>query len=301
MSTTHYRPQAPRPDEYPPHHRQVGWLNRLPVSALLVFSAAIAAITVVVTSAIPEPASSDAVLFRAPEAAAKPPPPDPEPSPTTAAALPSVPATPALDDSVLRLAGPVPSSGTGSFQYASSRGLLLGTAGPLRRYRVAVERGSGVDAGEFAAAVDGALGDQRSWTGGGRRRLQRVSGGADHDFTILLATARTAGRLCAAGGVNIRVGGRPYTSCRVSHTVVLNLDRWHRSVDHLVAAGVPLAEYRTYVVNHEVGHEFGYGHEGCPRSGAPAPVMMQQTLFLNGCLPNPWPYLNGARYAGPRV
>lgn len=269
-------------------------------SASLAVTGGIAAVAVAATLFAPGRSSPDVVLFKAPEPAAAQRLPDAEPS-LVAAAVPPVRARPALDASVLRLPGPVPSSGTGSFGYASSPGHVLGTAGPLRRYRVAVERGSGVDAEAFAAAVDEALGDERSWTGSGRLRLQRVPAQARHDFTILLATANTAGRLCAAGGVNIRVGGRPYTSCRVSGKVILNLDRWQLSVDHLVAARVPLDLYRAYVVNHEVGHQLGYRHEGCPRRGAQAPVMMQQTLFLDGCRPNPWPYVDGARYAGPRL
>lgn len=300
MSETQSGEPAPQPDLDAPSHRRGPRLSGLPASALLAVTSAIAAIILVAMMAAPEATRSDAVFFQAPEAVAAKPFPDMEPS-SSPLSTPSVPATPVLDASVLRLPGPVPSSGTGAFQYASSPGLLLGTAGPLRRYRVAVERGSGIDVEEFAAAVDEALGDERSWTRGGRLRLQRVPDRARYEFTIVLATANTAGRLCAAGGVNIRVGGRPYTSCRVTGKVILNLDRWQLSVDHLVAARVPLALYRAYVVNHEVGHQLGHRHEGCPRRGAPAPVMMQQSLRLGGCVANAWPYVDGARYAGPPV
>ncbi|MCM0675848.1 DUF3152 domain-containing protein, partial [Micromonospora phytophila] len=202
---------------------------------------------------------------------------------------------------VLRLPGPVPSTGPGRFGYDDRVGPVLGDAGTLRRYRVAVESGAGEDAGEFASAVGAALAGPGSWVDGGEVRLQQVPGGAAHDFTVFLATAGTAGRMCAAGGVDIRVGGRPYTSCRASGQVIINLDRWRLSVPHFVHTGVPLAVYRTYVVNHEVGHQLGYRHERCPGARRPAPVMMQQTLFLDGCVANPWPYRNGRRYAGPRL
>ncbi|KXK63543.1 hypothetical protein AWW66_01935 [Micromonospora rosaria] len=202
---------------------------------------------------------------------------------------------------VLRLPGTAPSAGRGTFGYDGRTGPVLGRAGDLRRYRVAVERGSGEEVTAFADAVHTALAGPGSWVDGGRLRLRQVPGSGPYDFTVYLATARTAGRMCAAGGVDIRVGGRPYTSCRAVGRVIINLDRWRTSVPHYVRAEVPLAVYRTYVVNHEVGHELGYRHERCPGAGRPAPVMMQQTLFLRGCVANPWPYRDGRRYAGPRL
>ncbi|MBO4210442.1 DUF3152 domain-containing protein [Micromonospora echinofusca] len=195
--------------------------------------------------------------------------------------------------------GAPPTAGTGTFSYEMTAGTVRGRAGALRRYRVAVENGSGEDVAAFANEVDGALGNPSGWTADGRLRLQRVPAGAAHDFTVFLATARTAREMCAAGWVNIMVGGVPYTSCRARGKVIVNLDRWRLSVPHFVSAQVPLATYRAYVVNHEVGHELGYRHERCPGRGRPAPVMMQQTLFLRGCVANPWPYLAGRRHAGP--
>jgi hypothetical protein len=51
-----------------------------------------------------------------------------------------------------------------------------------------------------------------------------------------------------------------------------------------------LAGYRQMVINHETGHFLGYNHMACPGKGKLAPVMQTQTIALNGCLPNSWPY-----------
>ncbi|MEV4493641.1 DUF3152 domain-containing protein [Micromonospora coxensis] len=222
-----------------------------------------------------------------------------EPSP-----LPSSPSAPTPSPSgseaaaVLQVAGPVPAAGRGTFGYDDRPGPVLGRAGAVQRYRVAVEDGAAEDVRAFSDEVQAALAGPGGWVDDGRLRLRRVPPGEAAEFTVYLATAATAGRMCRAGGVDIRIGGRPYTSCRAPGKVIVNLDRWRGSVPHFVRAGVPLSLYRLYVVNHEVGHQLGHRHERCPGPGRPAPVMQQQTLFLDGCTPNPWPYLEGRRYRG---
>jgi hypothetical protein len=207
---------------------------------------------------------------------------------------------------ILSLPGNFPSSGPGSFVFAVSPGATMGTAGVLRRFHIGIEKGivsgtgevGGEDLATFAAEVDESLGDARGWTASGKLRLQRVSPAVPSDFTIYLATPETARKMCAQGKVNILRHGEPYTSCRAPGKVILNLARWRLSVPEYVASQVPLEAYRQYMINHEVGHELEHGHELCPARGRPAPVMQQQTLGLHGCIANPWPYLNGKRYAG---
>lgn len=187
----------------------------------------------------------------------------------------------------------VPATGPGTFTYDADAGPVLGTGGELHRFRVAVEDGVGVTASEFAAAVEGVLGDPRSWIAGGEVRLQRVAGTAGADFTVLLATPATSERICREEWLETE----QYTNCRLSDgRVVINLARWLTAVPDY---GAPLEEYRAYAINHEVGHQLGHGHERCPGPGLPAPVMQQQTLGLQGCLAYGWPYLDEDRYRGP--
>jgi Protein of unknown function (DUF3152) len=233
-------------------------------------------------SASPVPAASPSPLVESASASTSP---SPSPSPAP----------------VLALRTAVPTQGTGKFTIAPGRGPVLGRSGPLRTYHVAVEHRSGQDAAEFAQVVDSTLGDSRSWIGGRGLRLQRVDPSVAASFTVFLATRVTAAVLCDRGGTNIRIGGVPYTSCRTTGRAIINLDRWELSAPPYVSAKVPLATYRQYVINHEVGHELGHQHEGCPRNGSLAPVMVQQTLTLRGCVPNAWPRPNGQALSGPPV
>lgn len=235
-----------------------------------------------------------------------------EPSSIAATQAPVLESTPSLSPSptpsatpdltrLLQYPGKVPTHGSGSFRYATTTGPVLGTKGPLRRFRVGVENGSGEDVAAFAAQVQATLGDSRSWTGGGTLRLQLVAAGKPYDFTVYLATRDTAGRMCEAGGTNIVIHGRPYTSCRTTGKAIINLDRWRLSAGPYLAARVPLAIYRQYVINHEVGHELGHHHVTCPKAGGPAPVMVQQTLTLRGCVPYAWPRHGNSFLTGPPV
>ncbi|MEU5937884.1 DUF3152 domain-containing protein [Micromonospora sp. NPDC047548] len=187
-----------------------------------------------------------------------------------------------------------PTSGPGRFAAADGRSPVRGYDGPLRRYRVAVEEGAGQDPDVFAATVDEVLADPRSWIASGELRVQRVPEAAAADFTVYLATPATSERMCAEGGLSTE----RYTSCRLPGEVIINLARW---MDAVPDYGAPLAVYRTYVVNHEVGHEFGEEHQACPGPGEPAPVMQQQTYGLDGCVANAWPYVDGIRHSGPLV
>ncbi|WP_430780396.1 DUF3152 domain-containing protein [Actinoplanes sp. G11-F43] len=193
-------------------------------------------------------------------------------------------------------AEPKPEGTAGQFRYERSRGPMLGDGGRLYRFRVAVEEiVEGTSAKEFAETIDATLGDDRSWVHDGSLRLRRVAkGGADVDFTVYLASAKTSEKMCATGGLDTE----GYTSCRVPGRVIINSDRWAEAVPEF---GDRLQTYRRYAINHEVGHELGHGHEACPGKGEPAPVMQQQTFGLKGCTPNPWPYLDGERYDGEPV
>lgn len=221
--------------------------------------------------------------------AAATPPPGPTPSPSS-------PSTP-QETSTTKTAAvrePVrisfPRDGSGRWVVAAAGNETVGAKGRLMRYRVVVERDiRGVSVAGFAAAAGATLADPRGWTGGGQWRFRRVGPGQKSDFTLYLATPGTRGELCGDGSDG-------YTSCRNGAKVVLNVARW--------AGGVPgyrnnLRAYRQYMVNHEVGHRLGNGHNLCPGKGKLGPVMLQQTLGLHGCKPNPWPYPDGELYRGP--
>ncbi|NUT50376.1 MAG: DUF3152 domain-containing protein, partial [Saccharothrix sp.] len=147
-------------------------------------------------------------------------------------------------------------------------------AGKLYKYAVAIEDGVepadyNGDRDAFARTVDGILADPRSWIGTGQVAMQRVESGPV-DFTVSLTTTGTTHAMC---GFQIQFESScwHYTSKRV----VINVARWVRGGK---VYGSDLSAYRTYAVNHEVGHVLNNPHEGCKDNGKAAPVMMQQSF-----------------------
>ncbi len=178
-------------------------------------------------------------------------------------------------------AAPPPTSTPGQvgvFNVARGDGPVVGT-GALTTYTVEVEDAVGVGANQFAARVGRILADPRSWTADGSVSFQRVASGGQ--VRVVLATPDTVDQFC----LPLNTAGQ--YSCHQGGVVALNSLRWLNGTENWPG---PLRQFRAYAVNHEMGHAIGHGHENCPGAGQLAPVMMQQSKGLNGCLPNGWPY-----------
>ncbi|MFF9477549.1 DUF3152 domain-containing protein [Streptomyces sp. NPDC014733] len=162
--------------------------------------------------------------------------------------------------------------------------------GHVVRYRVDMETGLPLDGELFADAVHKTLNDDRSWAHGGTRTFERVASG-DADFVITLASPGTTDEWCAKSGLDT---SEDNVSCDSAATprVMINAYRWAQGAK--TYGPDKMYAYRQMLINHEVGHRLGRNHEVCSRSGALAPVMMQQTKFLTTdgatCRPNSWPY-----------
>jgi len=164
---------------------------------------------------------------------------------------------------------------------------LASGEGRVVRYSVEVEDGLDAHQAEFANVVQGVLHHKMGWQGVDRVKFVPVSDGdvargAAVDIRVILATPTLTAQLCAPLNTS-----NPQVSCWAHGKAVLNLQRWVRGA---VSYGTDLNNYRVYLVNHEVGHGLGHGHAQCPRDGARAPIMVQQTKGLDGCVAWPWPY-----------
>ncbi|MEU9951922.1 DUF3152 domain-containing protein [Streptomyces sp. NPDC047939] len=184
----------------------------------------------------------------------------------------------------------IPASGPGTFTVARAGA----TSGGGNAYRVEVEDGSGVDPDTAAGLIADVLAAPRGWGHGGAHTFHQVASGPA-GLVIRIATAATTDRICATGDMNTH----GEVNCRLAEVVMVNLKRWQTGSPEFHG---PLAEYRALIVNHEVGHWLGHGHETCPGEGRPAPAMMQQIYGLKGCASNAWPYdAQGQYLGGPSV
>ena len=177
----------------------------------------------------------------------------------------------------------VPYSGAGTFTVVPGSAPAPDPAARSVTLLIRAEDGAGVDAQVFADQSLQILNDPRGWGPIDGVSFARTDDPAAADLTLTIASPSTTEELCG------ELPTRGYTSCGRISTVNINAARWAHGADAFSAAGGSLEEYRAYLLNHEVGHPLGHWHVECPAPGQPAPVMLQQTLRLQGCVPNGWP------------
>lgn len=131
----------------------------------------------------------------------------------------------------------------------------------------------------FRSRVAAVLTDPRGWRQAG---FDFVFDHPEAPYRLVLAEGPEVDRLC-----------RPYEtagrySCQNGPVIALNADRWRTATPDWPGS---LEDYRTMLVNHEVGHLLHLHHPRpqCPGPGLPAPVMMQQSSGPGECVANPWP------------
>lgn len=195
----------------------------------------------------------------------------------TEASTPAIRSAPAMPTTL-------PESGTGSTSVLQLPGTDSQRDGRRVRYTVEVEGGLRVPEQHFAAAVREVLTDPRGWEAQDGVHFVNVTPaqraeGAAAEVRIILGSPAYVDDGC----LPLRTMGN--LSCHSRGKVLLNVRRWAQGADTYD----DVTAYRTYLINHEVGHAIGHSHRACPGRGRPAPVMVQQTKSLYGCEPWPWP------------
>ncbi|MGI8707310.1 MAG: DUF3152 domain-containing protein [Actinomycetota bacterium] len=201
----------------------------------------------------------------------------PSPSPTTLESAGRPSANPSSSSSP-REKKPLRLNGAGTLQLVEGTSGVFGS-GPLHGFAIEVEKGLPIDAQGFADDAVDVLADERSWIGVDGISVQRVPV-ASASFRVTLAGPALTDQLCEP----LQTNG--IYSCFNAGRAVINFYRWMEGAS---SYRDDLASYRQYVINHEVGHAFGYGHVDCPAAEAPAPIMMQQTKGIAPCEQSPWP------------
>jgi hypothetical protein len=205
----------------------------------------------------------------------------------------------------------VPPAGAGTFTVATGGTGVVGTGTTLVKYRVEIEDGIAWGGNpvwtpaQVADVVDQAIAGPHGWTvsadhpvtygpnkiSNASWSFQRVDG-SDYSVRLRLATPGTVDKLCAAVGVSTQ----GIYSCRYGQTILLNLRRWLRGIQGF-PAGIA---FHDMTINHEMGHFLGFDHMKCPGAGMVAPIMQTQTIALNGCVPNAFPFTDDGTFAsGP--
>ena len=146
-------------------------------------------------------------------------------------------------------------------------------------YAVKIEPSLGLDPLCIKNLLFLILNNDTGWTNVTEKQFQLTSV-EESDYVYIFASPEKTDELCAPIETN------SIYSCRNEQNIVLNFFRWQNGA---VDFKNDMETYRIYLINHETGHILGWGHVGCPKEGAIAPVMMQQSKGTEGCIPYGWP------------
>jgi len=146
-------------------------------------------------------------------------------------------------------------------------------------YGIRIEPSLGIDPLCIKNILFLILNNDLGWTNVAEKSFQLTSV-EESDYVYIFASPNKTDELCAPIETN------SIYSCRNENNIVLNFFRWQEGA---VDFKNDMETYRIYLINHETGHILGWSHVGCPKEGAIAPVMMQQSKGTDGCVPYGWP------------
>lgn len=150
----------------------------------------------------------------------------------------------------------------------------------VRTYCTGVNGASTGELDDLIGKLAATYSDVRGWNNGGKIAFKHVASGCDYKVVIAAPNLMTSyGAICD-----------DYYNCQVGNSVIVNNDRWLHATDPWNKTGQNLETYRLLIINHETGHRLGFrDNPTCPGAGQQAPVMMQQSIDLKGCVFNTWP------------
>ena len=146
-------------------------------------------------------------------------------------------------------------------------------------YAIKIEPSLGIDPICIKNLLFLILNNDLGWSNVAEKSFQ-LTNFEDSDYVYIFASPDKTDELCAPIETN------SIYSCRNENNIVFNFFRWQEGA---VDFKKDMETYRIYLINHETGHILGWGHVGCPKEGAVAPVMMQQSKGTDGCVPYGWP------------
>ena len=145
----------------------------------------------------------------------------------------------------------------------------------ILKYHISIEDGLKRSLTHFGNIVDNILQDKRTWK---RYKFVRTYNEKESNFKIILTKPASIYSICQMKGL----------SCTnmITKDVFINSNRWFNGSK---PSKMDLNSYRKYLINHEVFHALGGGHNICKENQI-CPVTHQQTIGMpQNSKPNPWP------------